>query len=205
MTDPLLPDRIRVSAKREAEVAKDRHLSTSADRHERWLARWSWVRYPVAVTSGVIWLELSTTLILRLWSLIASDPAANEITIAGIFAAWMGLTTGIFRVLRPLILHRESRLDEPDGNKSALRTIPEPTLHGPLDRKLAKALLFIGRRRTPTTSAEVAEFLDETSALRTEYYLQQLENADLIIEEYADHYSLRPRGRAYIVEHHLDG
>lgn len=203
MSDPLLPVRVSVSAKREADVAKDRHLSTSTERHERWLTRSAWVRYPVAWIAGIIWGELSVLLGLRIGQLILSSTPPDETTVAGIFAAWMAFTTGIFRVLRPLILDRKPPPAGADGNDPPPHPRHEEIPDSSLGSELTTTLSFIAARGAPVSNADVAEFLN-VSALRTEYYLDKLQDADLIIEEYADHYSLRPRGRAHIVEHHLD-
>lgn len=212
MNDPLLPDglrvpaeRGRVPAKRGAEALRDRHLSTSAERHERWLVRWSWVRTPVAFVAGIIWIELSWLLGSRVWDLILVEAPTDEIelSVAGIFAAWMALTTGIFRVLRPQMPPSEPHQDGASENEAQRRSAETTAVSGSMDPSLQRALLVIARSDDSVSAEDLARTLGDTS-LRAEYYIEKLEDADLIYEAYADGYVVSPQGRAYVVEHNLD-
>ena len=203
MNDPLLPEGIRVPAKRGTEATRDRHLSTSGERHERWLSRWSVVRTPVAIIAGIIWAELSWLVGFRVWQLIVTVGSGDEITVAGIFAAWLALTTGIFRVLRPPTSPSTRRRGESAGSESPGRTTHHSPAVSGLDGELAQTLAEVGRADEPVSAAEISRRLG-VSPLRATYRLDKLERAGLVVEEYVDDYSLTADGRAYIVEHNLD-
>lgn len=85
-----------------AELDQRRDYQTElSSRHHRWKLRLFWVRYPGAFGVGLVWLGLTALLVKEIGMLLVEGFDAEPYALAGLFAAWLGLTVTIHKSLSP--------------------------------------------------------------------------------------------------------
>ena len=85
-----------------AELHERRDYQTQlSSRHHRWKLGLFWVRYPGAFGVGVVWLGLTALLVKEIGILLWEGFDAEPYALAGLFAAWLGLTVTIHKSLSP--------------------------------------------------------------------------------------------------------
>lgn len=98
--------------KRKAEKAVEKTRS-SLEYYREWKERFRFARSWVSWGAGGIWLLLTLLVAYRI--VLSFDGLPNdgqEVTLAGIFLAWMTLTAAIHRALKPFRGGNESRISE---------------------------------------------------------------------------------------------
>ena len=85
-----------------AELQQRRDYQTElSSKHHRWKLRLFWVRYPGAFGVGLVWLGLTALLVKEIGILLVQGFCAEPYALAGLFAAWLGLTVTIHKSLSP--------------------------------------------------------------------------------------------------------
>ena len=105
-----------------AELQQRRDYQTElSSKHHRWKLRLFWVRYPGAFGVGVVWLGLTALLVKEIGILLMEGFDAQPYALAGLFAAWLGLTVTIHKSLSP------ERPTKSTSGTDVLRSLPPGT------------------------------------------------------------------------------
>ena len=97
---PALVERSGPVAEVELQQRRDYQTELSS-KHHRWKLGWFWVRHPIAVGVGLVWLGLTVLVGKEIWQLLIHGFDTEPYALAGIFAAWLGLTATIHKTLSP--------------------------------------------------------------------------------------------------------
>lgn len=105
-----------------AELQQRRDYQTElSSKHHRWKLRLFWVRYPGAFGVGLVWLGLTALLMKEIGILLVQGFGSEPYALAGLFAAWLGLTVTIHKSLSP------ERPTKPTSGTDILPALPPGT------------------------------------------------------------------------------